>query len=304
MSSRPGSLRALIVCLCLLSPAGLLEAQQTTQPAPQPPPPQQPKPQNPFEPVPQAPQEAKPPAPQEAKPQAPQPAKPQNPFETVPQAPEQPKPEAPKAEVQTVSPDRPPEDIIEAVDFRGSRRVPQDTLRAMIFTKPGDRYDEDGLHRDFMVLWNTGRFDDIRMEREAGQKGWIVRYVLVERRIVRAIKYDGLKSIQQSEILDRFKERKVGLSVESQYDPNKVQHAKNVLLDYLAERGRQCATVEPEIHQVPPSSLEITFKVDEGPKVKVHDIEFEGDHVFSHRVLLRAMKALHPIGVPHSIVLE
>jgi outer membrane protein insertion porin family len=296
MSSRPGSLRALIVYCCLLSPAGLLEAQQNAQPAPQPPPPQQSKPQNPLEPVPQAPEEAKP--------QAPQPAKPQNPFEAVPQAPDQTKPEPPKAEVQTISPDRPPEDVIEAIDFRGSRRVPQDTLRAMIFTKPGDKYDEDGLHRDFMVLWNTGRFDDIRMEREAGQKGWIVRYVLVERRIVRAIKYDGLKSIQQSEVLDRFKERKVGLSVESQYDPNKVQHAKNVLLEYLAERGRQFATVEPEIRQVPPSSLEITFKVDEGPKVKVNNIAFEGNHVFSQRVLLRAMKDLHPFGIPHSIFLE
>jgi len=267
MSSRPGSLRALIVCFWLLSPAALLEAQQNTQqPAPQPPPPQQTKPQSPFEPVPQAPQEANPPVPQQPKPP--------NPFETVPQTPEQPKAEPPKPEVQTVSPERPPEDVIEAIDFRGSRRVPQDTLRAMIFTKPGDKYDEDGLHRDFMVLWNTGRFDDIRMEREAGQKGWIVRYVLVERRIVRAIKYDGLKSIQTSEVLDRFKERKVGLSVESQYDPNKVQHAKNVLLEYLAERGRQFATVEPEIHQVPPSSLEITFKVDEGPKVKFSAIGF------------------------------
>src|SRR5579885_3084226 len=295
MSSRPGSLRALIVCLCLLSPAGLLEAQQNAQPAPQPPP-QQSKPQNPFEPVFQAPPEAQP--------QTPPPAKPQNPFEAVPQAPEQPKPEPPKAEVQTVSPDRPPEDVIEAIDFRGSRRVPQDTLRAMIFTKPGDKYDDDGLHRDFMVLWNTGRFDDIRMEREAGQKGWIVRYVLVERRIVRAIKYDGLKSIQTSEVLDRFKERKVGLSVESQYDPNKVQRARNVLLEYLAERGRQFATVEPIINQVPPSSLEITFKVDEGPKVKVHEIDFTGNTVFNHRILLRAMKALHPIGIPYSIFAE
>ena len=66
-----------------------------------------------------------------------------------------------------------------------------------------------------------------------------------------------MKSITLSEILDRFKERKVGLSVESQYDPNKVQRARNVLQEYLAERGRQFATVEPELRQVPPSSLEV-----------------------------------------------
>src|SRR2546421_9278866 len=37
------------------------------------------------------------------------------------------------------------EDVIEAIEFRGVRRVPQDTLRAMIFTKKGDKYDEDSI---------------------------------------------------------------------------------------------------------------------------------------------------------------
>jgi outer membrane protein insertion porin family len=104
--------------------------------------------------------------------------------------------------------------VIEAIEFRGVRRVPQDTLRAMIFTKRGDNYDDDTIHRDFMALWNTGRFDDIRVEKEAGRTGWIIRYTMAERRVIRSIKYDGNKSVTNSEILDRFKERKVGLSVE------------------------------------------------------------------------------------------
>ena len=81
--------------------------------------------------------------------------------------------------------------------------------------------------------------------------GWIVRFLLTERRVVRTIKYEGAKSVTVSEILDRFKERKVGLSVESQYDPNKVQRAAIVLKEFLAERGRQFATVEPEIASDP-----------------------------------------------------
>src|SRR5258706_3104109 len=113
-----------------------------------------------------------------------------------------------------------------------------------------------------------------------------------------------MKSITVSEILDRLKDRRVGLSVESQYDPNKIQRARNVLQEYLAERGRQFATVEPEIHQVPPSSLEVVFNVNEGPKVKVGEIEFEGDNAFKERQIKRAMKNLHPIGVPYSIFLE
>ena len=85
--------------------------------------------------------------------------------------------------------------------------------------------------------------------------GLIVRFVVTERRVIRSINYEGIHSVTVSEILDRFKERKVGLSVESQYDPNKIQRAAVVLKEFLAERGRQYATVDPEIEQIPPSSL-------------------------------------------------
>ena len=118
--------------------------------------------------------------------------------------------EAPKPAPEAVKPQA--GDVVEAIEFRGARRVPQDTLRALIITKRGDIFNEDVLRRDFMALWNTGRFDDIRLETEPGTTGLIVRFVLTERRVIRSINYEGIKSVTVSEILDRFKERKVGLS--------------------------------------------------------------------------------------------
>ncbi len=277
---RRGCLWVLYVCACCATASG--QAQQ-------PPSPQQPKQQqqNPFETVPaeQQPQKQAPPA---------QPAKPapgqQPQFETPAPAPAQP---------QAV--DR---NVVEAIEFRGSRRVPQDTLRATIFTRKGDPLNSETLRRDFMALWNTGRFDDITLETEPGKTGTIIRFVVVERQVVRSIKYEGIKSVTTSEILDRFKERKVGLSVESQFNQNTIQRASIALKEFLAERGRQYAQVTPEIRQIPPSSLEVTFRVSEGPKVKVGRINIEGNQVFSDRVVIRAMKNLHPIGLPHSILLE
>ena len=288
MFPRPGSLSPLLVCLLIVSAPylpGRVFGFQQQQSAPSAPPPEK-KQQNPFEAVPAAPAAPKPEA------QEPKPAPGAKPiFEAPAPAAEAPKP----AQL---------ENVIETIEFRGARRVPQDTLRALIFSKKGDRFDADALHRDFMALWNTGRFDDIRLEREPGTTGWIVRFVVVERRVVRSIKYEGNKSITVSEILDRFKERRVGLAVETQYDPNKIQRATIVLKEYLAERGRQYASVEPEVRQIPPSSLEVTFRVNEGPKVKVGRIEIEGNRVFGDRAVIRAMKNLRPIGVPRSLLFE
>jgi len=78
-------------------------------------------------------------------------------------------------------------------------------LKALIMTKVGDYLNEETLRRDFMTLFNQGRFDDIRIETEPGRTGVIVRFVLVERRVIRSIEYPGAKSVTVSEILDRFK---------------------------------------------------------------------------------------------------
>lgn len=286
-SLRTPHLRLFAVFLATLCLATSTLAQNP--PPQQPPTPAKPKPANPFENVPSS-------APTEAPKPEQQPPAPKAPFE----APSEAKPEAPPAKAEG----EPVEDVIEAIEFRGSRRVPQDTLRALIFSKRGDKYSEETLNRDFMALWNTGRFDDLRIEREAGRTGWVIRFVVTERRVVRSIKYDGMKSITVSEILDRFKERRVGLQVEQQYDPNRVQRAANVLKEYLAERGRQFADVTPEIRQIPPSSLEVNFRVAEGPKVKVGRIQIEGNKVFSDAVVRRAMKNLKPVGIPRSILFE
>ena len=76
--------------------------------------------------------------------------------------------------------------------------------------------------------------------------------IVVERRVVRTIRYEGNKSATVSDILERFKERKVGLSVESRYDPTRVQRAVIVLRELLGERGRQYAKVTPDVRQILP----------------------------------------------------
>ena len=62
--------------------------------------------------------------------------------------------------------------------------------------------------------------------------------------------------------------------------------------------------VDPQIEQIPPSSLKVSFVVNEGPKVKVGEINIVGNHAFKRQWVIRSMKNTHPIGVPYSIFLE
>jgi len=185
------------------------------------------------------------------------------------------------------------------VIFRGNRRIPAATLRARIFTHPGDVYDENALERDFMALWNTGFLDDIRLEvtdLPDGNKS--ITFYVREKKLVRSIDYKGLSTVQQSDVLDEFKKEKVGLSIQSQYDPVVIKHAEVVLQGLLAAHGKMFATVRHRTRNIPPNSVALTFIVVEGPKVKVGNVAFEGNTVFSDQQLARAMKYSRPAGAP------
>jgi outer membrane protein insertion porin family len=196
------------------------------------------------------------------------------------------------------------QDVVVEVVVHGNRRIPAETVKARIYTKPGDVYDAAGLERDFNSLWNTTYFEDIRFEREQTPKGWRIHVYVKEKPTIREITYTGLSSVSTSDVLDRFKDRKVGLSVESQYDPTRIKKAEVAIKDLLAEHGRQFATIRSEVRSIPPAAVGITFVVKEGPKVKVGRIKFVGNRNINARTLRAAMKNLKPIGVPHSIFLE
>ena len=143
---------------------------------------------------------------------------------------------------------------IESIRVIGNRRIPKETILARLFSHPGDTYDPVSIERDFNSLWNTSYFDDVRIEREDSEKGIILNIFVRERPTIREINYKGNNAVSTSDILDRFKKEKVGLSVEGQYDPTKIKRAETVIKDLLSEHGHQFATIKTEVKTIPPAS--------------------------------------------------
>jgi outer membrane protein insertion porin family len=195
-------------------------------------------------------------------------------------------------------------DIVSEINVSGNRRIPAETIKARVFTKAGDVYDPAAIERDFNSLWNTGYFEDIKILREQTPKGWRLIFQVKEKPTIREIAYTGNNSVSNSDILDRFKTDKVGLVVESQYDPTRIKKAEVSIKGLLSEHGRQFATIRTEVRQIPPAAVSVTFVIKEGPKVKVGVIKFDGNKAIKSRTLRAAMKNLKPVGIPHSIFLE
>jgi len=186
----------------------------------------------------------------------------------------------------------------------GNRRIPKESVLARLFSRQNDLYDPLVVERDFNSLWNTGYFENVRIERVDTPKCVQLVIYVREKPTIREIDYKGLNAVTQSDVLERFKKAKVPLSVESQFDMTKVTRAVAVLKDLLAEHGHQFATITPQVKVIPPAAVAVTFVIKEGPTVKVGKIAFQGNNNLSDRTLRASMKNLRPIGVPHSIILE
>ena len=186
----------------------------------------------------------------------------------------------------------------------GNRRIPKESILARLFSRPGDPYDPIVVERDFNSLWNTGYFDDVRIEKVAGQGCLQLEIYVREKPTISEINYKGLNAVSVSDVLERLKKEKVGLTVESQYDATRVKREEVVLQEMLGEHGHQFARITTEVKTIPPARVALTFIVKEGPTVKVGKIAFVGNHALTHRELVASMRNLRPIGIPHSIFLE
>jgi outer membrane protein insertion porin family len=195
-------------------------------------------------------------------------------------------------------------ETIDSIRVIGNRRIPKETILARLFSHAGDKYDPISIERDFNSLWNTSYFDKLRIEREDTEKGIILDVFVVEKPTIRDITYKGNNSVSTSDILDRFKKEKVGLSVESQYNPAKIKRAETVIKDLLSEHGHQFATIKTEVKTIPPANVQIIFNIKEGPTVKVGQIRFTGNEHINSLVLRRSMKNLRPVGIPYSLIFE
>lgn len=190
--------------------------------------------------------------------------------------------------------------VVEDVVFQGNRRNRTADLLYYVQTRQGDVYNEAQVQRDFRALMDLGFFNrtESRVETEEGPRGGvIVTFVVKELPIIRDLQFEGLSSVSESDVLKAFRERRIGIQKENISDPVKLNNAVRVLKELLAAKGHPNATVEVRRDEVSATSEAVTFVVHEGERVRVVEVQFEGNRHFSDGELRGAMKYVKEAGL-------
>jgi outer membrane protein insertion porin family len=199
-----------------------------------------------------------------------------------------------------VSAQQPQARVVEDVDIIGNRRLRKEDIIYYIQTRQGDTYNPDQVARDLQTILSLNFFDKVgtRVTTEDGPRGGVrVIFEVKELPIIRDIQFEGLKSVTESDVLKNFREKRVGVSKESILDPVKLKTGERALKEMLAAKGHPNAKVTATVEAVSQTSSAITFVVNEGARVRVAEIRFEGSHVFKSGALRDHMKYVKEAGL-------
>jgi outer membrane protein insertion porin family len=190
--------------------------------------------------------------------------------------------------------------IVESVDIQGNRRLRDEDLLYYIKTRQGDVYDPAALERDLKELLSLNFFDKTatRVLTEDGIRGGVnVIFEVRELPIIRDLQFKGAKALTESDILKEFREKRVGVSKESVYDPVKARAATRVLREMLASKGFPNATVNVAEEEVSATSIAIIFNIEQGNKSRIVEIDFEGNQNFKDSELRNALELVKQTGL-------
>src|SRR6476619_4633580 len=201
---------------------------------------------------------------------------------------------------QPVKAQQPQQRVVENVDVTGNRRLRKDDILYWVQTRAGDVYNVDQVERDFQAILALGFFDKTatRVLTETGPRGGVnIVFEVKELPIIRDLIFEGLSSVPESDVLKAFRERRVGVSKESVYDPVKARAAIRVLKELLAAKGHPNATITQRTDEFSATSTALTFLINEGERVRVVEVQFEGNTTFSDSKLRGSMKYVKEAGL-------
>ena len=162
---------------------------------------------------------------------------------------------------------------------------------------PYDETIEQVLLGDFERLWDTGFLTDLTIEivddpYPNGVQGRRAIFVMEERERVRIVNFEGSEVYDRAEIDQAMESVGIELRLDSRIGPGVIRRTEGLLREMWAEKGFQFAEVTHEIIALAggPRVVQLTFNIDEGPKVHVSDITFAGNDNMSERSLKGQMR--------------
>lgn len=186
---------------------------------------------------------------------------------------------------------------IDQVLVEGNSRIHEAVVLGESGLNPGDVVTYREIQHAIRRLWSTGQYQDVEIDAVTPADGDLTGPVtlvikVVEQPFVTSVEFRGLENISAGTVRDT-----AGLKGAGPLNPSKIAEAKSMVRRLLANKGFQLRSIEHRLEEIEarPGEYRLIFDVDEGQRVAISEIVFEGNEAFSDDKL-RSVLSLKPEG--------
>jgi len=166
------------------------------------------------------------------------------------------------------------------VRFEGAT-ASEDYLLGIVRTRVGDSFDREAVDQDAVRLLQTGKFLTAVADVTLADAGVIVTFKVQHRPVVESVAFQGNDAISASDLTTR-----VPTKVGDPIDTFALREGRdNILFQYRSKGYGYASVVVDEATAT--QTGRIVYRIEEGPKVRVQRILFEGSTVFDVKTLTK-----------------
>ncbi len=172
------------------------------------------------------------------------------------------------------------------VDVRveGNTTIPPDAISKYIKTRSGRAADRSLIREDVRSLYGTRWFLSVEPRYRQTEAGLVLIFKVIERPILQSVEYRG-----NVEIKSKHLEAITGLKRGSPFDVSANREAAQAIETHYKEKGHAFASVEL-LEGGSRQDRAVVFQINEGPKVQVTKVTFNGNEDFSGGLLKTKIK--------------
>ncbi|MBN1104175.1 MAG: outer membrane protein assembly factor BamA [Deltaproteobacteria bacterium] len=174
---------------------------------------------------------------------------------------------------------------IDSIVVRGNRRIESDAILAVLQCKKGDPLDQEKIDKDLRAIFAMGFFKDVNIDTEDGPKGKVVVIHVNEKPSISSIGFTGNQKEKEEDL-----KKESGIKLYAILNQSEIKQSINRLKEYYRQKGYYNVEIRDTVKELPSNEVSLVYEVDEGSKLYITKILFEGNTQFSERKLKGLME--------------
>ncbi len=157
----------------------------------------------------------------------------------------------------------------------GNKMIDSGAILRKIKTKAGDLYEPAVLREDLKAIYRMGYFDDVQVDVTETDQGKQVVFRIIEKPAISSITFSGLDELDKEDL-----DEVITIKENAILNPARVNGAAEAIKTLYRSKGYYNTEVTANISYPTPDTAAIRFTVDEGKKIYIKEISFEGNTTF------------------------